>query len=189
MFFSPSSSSRQVCFLLFLLFYIILELAFGGFPFFPFFHSLFRDPLPPFHSRSHSLRFLNLLIMPLFSKFKRWQKPKDSSSTFSGDSSEFNPGSVASSSSPATSFMPVPPHIESPTYKVYLKYDVATPPPRPAGENWTRFVCISDTYGENFAVPSGDVLLHAGNLTASGKLHEFKQMLEWLYSLDHTVKV
>ncbi|GJJ10425.1 hypothetical protein Clacol_004651 [Clathrus columnatus] len=127
--------------------------------------------------------------MSFFSKFKRrTQRPKDSSSsTFSAESSSEHTPSLISS--PATSFLPVPPHLDTPTCKVYVKYDVATPPPRPIGNNWTRFVCISDTYGEIFDVPSGDVLLHAGDLTSSGRLMEFKKTADWLCSLDHPLKI
>lgn len=36
----------------------------------------------------------------------------------------------------------------------------------------TRFVCISDTHNRNVALPKGDVLIHAGDLTNSGSYAE-----------------
>ena len=44
-------------------------------------------------------------------------------------------------------------------------------------ENKVRFVCLSDTHGrvedrEDFIVPPGDILLHAGDFTMSGSASE-----------------
>ena len=36
----------------------------------------------------------------------------------------------------------------------------------------TRFVCISDTHNRNIALPKGDVLIHAGDLTNHGSYEE-----------------
>ena len=54
-----------------------------------------------------------------------------------------------------------------------------------------QVVCISDTHNDDFraAVPSGDILIHAGDLTDYGTLEEFKKGYEWLYGLPHQVKV
>ncbi|KAH6901881.1 Metallo-dependent phosphatase-like protein [Coprinopsis sp. MPI-PUGE-AT-0042] len=54
---------------------------------------------------------------------------------------------------------------------------------------WTRFVCISDTHSRTFPVPDGDVLLHSGDLTNTGRFSEFKQTMDWLYTLPHKVKI
>lgn len=36
----------------------------------------------------------------------------------------------------------------------------------------TRFVCISDTHNRNVALPKGDVLIHAGDMTNNGSYAE-----------------
>ncbi|KIJ60615.1 hypothetical protein HYDPIDRAFT_183527 [Hydnomerulius pinastri MD-312] len=61
-------------------------------------------------------------------------------------------------------------------------------PPHP-GPGWTRFVCISDTHSRKFRVPSGDVLLHGGDLSSWGSLSELTKTVEWLKTLDHPVKI
>ena len=54
-----------------------------------------------------------------------------------------------------------------------------------------RFVCLSDTHLRHagLAVPAGDVLLHAGDLTASGTESEIAAAEGWLASLPHRFKV
>ena len=52
--------------------------------------------------------------------------------------------------------------LASPREIVHLNPE--TLPPRPSDE-WTRFVCISDTHSRTFYAPDGDVFLHSGNLT------------------------
>lgn len=47
----------------------------------------------------------------------------------------------------------------------------------PVSEDKVRFVCLSDTHSrieglENFIIPSGDVLLHAGDFTGVGRTSE-----------------
>jgi hypothetical protein len=61
-------------------------------------------------------------------------------------------------------------------------------PPHP-GSDWTRFVCISDTHSHTFRIPTGDVLLHAGDLSSWGSLSQLIITVEWLKSLDHPVKM
>lgn len=39
----------------------------------------------------------------------------------------------------------------------------------------TRFVCISDTHNANIALPKGDVLIHAGDLTNKGSYSEVRR--------------
>jgi hypothetical protein len=82
---------------------------------------------------------------------------------------------------------------------VHFVYDVDNPPPRPdAGEAastqngssaWTRFICISDTHCNTFKVPEGDVLLHAGDLTHTGRFKQMKPTVSWLKSLPHPHKM
>ncbi|MGO1648313.1 MAG: metallophosphatase domain-containing protein [Sphingobacterium sp.] len=44
-----------------------------------------------------------------------------------------------------------------------------------------RAVCISDTHGRHLSlkVPSGDLLIHAGDMTRRGTLREVQEFLEW----------
>jgi len=79
--------------------------------------------------------------------------------------------------------------LRSPTAIVHLEYDPATLDPVPSPEEWTRFVCISDTHARTFDVPHGDVLLHGGDLTKKGKKDEIVKTMEWLYALPHKVKM
>ncbi|KAG2035882.1 Metallo-dependent phosphatase-like protein [Suillus americanus] len=76
----------------------------------------------------------------------------------------------------------------TPSARVYTSYDPTNPPSHP-GENWTRFVCISDTHSRTFSVPSGDVLLHSGDLSRLGREDEIRVTMDWLHSLDHGVKI
>lgn len=54
-----------------------------------------------------------------------------------------------------------------------------------------RVVAISDTHGYHgsLAVPPGDVLVHAGDLTHSGTLEEVSELDAWLASLPHRHKI
>jgi len=61
-------------------------------------------------------------------------------------------------------------------------------PPHP-GQDWTRFVCLSDTHSKTFDVPAGDVLLHAGDLCSWGSVNQLKVTVDWLLSLPHPVKI
>lgn len=55
----------------------------------------------------------------------------------------------------------------------------------------TRIVAISDTHGQWDAleVPEGDVLVHAGDITARGALRELIDFNRWLAALPHPHKV
>ncbi len=54
-----------------------------------------------------------------------------------------------------------------------------------------RIVCVSDTHGfhRRTEVPSGDVLVHAGDLTKHGSLEDVEFFNDWLGSLPHKHKV
>lgn len=54
-----------------------------------------------------------------------------------------------------------------------------------------RIVCVSDTHGghRHTAVPDGDVLIHAGDLTAHGSLEDVEAFNEWLGQFPHPHKV
>ncbi|CAF0825256.1 unnamed protein product [Adineta steineri] len=48
----------------------------------------------------------------------------------------------------------------------------------------TRIVCISDTHSNyGFTLPDGDILIHAGDLTQTGKRDECEYVLNWFKSL------
>ena len=51
-----------------------------------------------------------------------------------------------------------------------------------------RIVCISDTHGSTPALPAGDLLLHAGDLTMSGSLKELRAATDWLRAQTHRYK-
>jgi len=52
-----------------------------------------------------------------------------------------------------------------------------------------KIVCISDTHTQTCAIPSGDVLIHAGDLTNAGTLAEIQAQIDWLSSLPHLHKI
>ena len=43
-----------------------------------------------------------------------------------------------------------------------------------------KLVLISDTHNHTLSLPEGDVLIHAGDLTMSGSLHELSKQAAWL---------
>jgi predicted MPP superfamily phosphohydrolase len=50
--------------------------------------------------------------------------------------------------------------------------------------NLTRLVCISDTHSRyHFALPAGDILIHAGDFSMSGERSEIEKFIQWLKSL------
>lgn len=66
--------------------------------------------------------------------------------------------------------------------------DMAKLPEHP-GAGWTRFVCVSDTHSRKYPIPSGDVFIHAGDLTGYGAPSEVLEVVRWIQSQPHTVKV
>lgn len=52
-----------------------------------------------------------------------------------------------------------------------------------------KIVCISDTHTQTCSIPSGDVLIHAGDLTNAGTLTEIQAQIDWLSSLPHAHKI
>ena len=60
----------------------------------------------------------------------------------------------------------------------------------PANASRIRLVCISDTHTQKpTSVPSGDVLIHAGDLTNLGTVREIQAQIDWLSSLPHPHKL
>jgi predicted phosphohydrolase len=60
-----------------------------------------------------------------------------------------------------------------------------------ANQHYLRLVCLSDTHGlhDQVAVPDGDVLLHAGDVSRRGELLEVIEFNRWLGTLPHRHKV
>ena len=52
-----------------------------------------------------------------------------------------------------------------------------------------RIVCISDTHNATPELPLGDILIHAGDLTAHGTFDEVQAQLRWLASQPHPHKI
>ena len=50
-------------------------------------------------------------------------------------------------------------------------------------------VCVSDTHNNQPALPDGDILIHAGDLTQSGTFEETQAALDWLKSQPHRHKI
>lgn len=54
-----------------------------------------------------------------------------------------------------------------------------------------KLICISDTHGDHaeVQVPEGDVLLHAGDITAHGSKADYSDFLAWFAAKPHKHKV
>lgn len=52
-----------------------------------------------------------------------------------------------------------------------------------------RVVCLADTHSQRVTVPSGDILIHAGDLSRTGLLEEIQDTVSWLNSLPHKFKI
>ncbi|KAF2432682.1 Metallo-dependent phosphatase [Tothia fuscella] len=53
-----------------------------------------------------------------------------------------------------------------------------------------RVVCISDTHTHTWDdIPSGDILIHAGDLTNAGTIKELQHQINWIDSLPHKHKI
>ena len=54
-----------------------------------------------------------------------------------------------------------------------------------------RLVCLSDTHNlhDDIAIPDGDILIHAGDLTDTGLLKNVNTQLEILSKLPHKYKI
>lgn len=58
----------------------------------------------------------------------------------------------------------------------------------------TRIVCVSDTHGYSpaeagFALPHGDVLIHAGDLSNRGTNVELERTFKWIEDADYEAKI
>jgi len=54
-----------------------------------------------------------------------------------------------------------------------------------------KCVAISDTHGmyREVVIPDGDLLIHAGDILANGKLSELEEFNQWLGTLPHRYKI
>lgn len=68
---------------------------------------------------------------------------------------------------------------------LFLRGPAYHPPVHPI-----RIVCLSDTHTKTpFSVPSGDILIHAGDLANAGTVSEIQAQIDWLASLPHREKI
>ncbi|KIX02009.1 uncharacterized protein Z518_07948 [Rhinocladiella mackenziei CBS 650.93] len=52
-----------------------------------------------------------------------------------------------------------------------------------------RIVCISDTHNQTPKLPSGDILIHAGDLTNQGTYSELQKTISWLQQTEFQLKI
>ncbi|KAL6241468.1 hypothetical protein RBB50_011732 [Rhinocladiella similis] len=52
-----------------------------------------------------------------------------------------------------------------------------------------RIVCISDTHNQTPKLPSGDILIHAGDLTNQGSWSELEKTVTWLAKTNFKIKI
>jgi predicted phosphohydrolase len=52
-----------------------------------------------------------------------------------------------------------------------------------------KIVCISDTHCHQPIIPDGDILIHAGDISASGGAEQIRKQIDWLASLPHKHKI
>lgn len=75
----------------------------------------------------------------------------------------------------------------------WLVFDTDVAPAPAKAPGMVRFVCISDTHGRHGELtprlPSGDVLLHAGDFTMAGGLDELMSFARWIRDLPYEVKL
>ncbi|MCJ1281357.1 hypothetical protein MMC26_000676 [Xylographa opegraphella] len=72
---------------------------------------------------------------------------------------------------------------------LYHAFSLLQGPGVSRNSNHIRIVCISDTHTQKPPIPSGDVLIHAGDLTNAGTASEIQVQIDWLNSLPHGHKI
>ncbi|OKL56300.1 hypothetical protein UA08_08552 [Talaromyces atroroseus] len=75
---------------------------------------------------------------------------------------------------------------------VFLARKLYTWLPRLPAQPLTKLVsviCIADTHNAQLALPDGDILIHAGDLTQSGSLKELQAAVAWLRVQPHPIKI
>jgi Calcineurin-like phosphoesterase len=71
----------------------------------------------------------------------------------------------------------------------FVVFLCGTPFKPPRNRPPIKVVCISDTHDQFVDIPDGDLLIHAGDLTNGGTVHDIQKQLDWLDSLPHRAKV
>lgn len=75
-------------------------------------------------------------------------------------------------------------------YKLLKWYSAfVRPEPQSTDQDAVKVVCISDTHNTRPALPPGDILIHAGDLTENGSFDEVQRELQWLSSQPHRYKI
>ena len=69
---------------------------------------------------------------------------------------------------------------------LFLRGPAYRPPPY---RTPIRVICISDTHCKKRAIPNGDLLIHAGDLSNAGTVTEIQEQIDWLKSLPHSQKI
>jgi predicted phosphohydrolase len=62
-------------------------------------------------------------------------------------------------------------------------------PEAPLPDAPIKVVCISDTHNHTHRVESGDILIHAGDLSETGTIEEIQAQIDWIDSLQFQVKI
>jgi len=70
-----------------------------------------------------------------------------------------------------------------------LLYSYRVPVTPPPNNPPVQVVCISDTHNKTPALPNGDILLHAGDLTVKGTFAELQAQIDWLNAQPHAHKI
>ncbi|KAI9678214.1 MAG: hypothetical protein M1817_006159 [Caeruleum heppii] len=65
----------------------------------------------------------------------------------------------------------------------------STPPDLHPPDHPVKVICVSDTHNTHPALPAGDILIHAGDLTCKGSFEELQAQLDWLHAQPHRYKV
>ncbi|KAL4781938.1 Metallo-dependent phosphatase-like protein [Aspergillus varians] len=86
--------------------------------------------------------------------------------------------------------------IGGPIYSTPQKPSTSPIPTQPRSSGWgdsrlppIRVICISDTHNATPPLPPGDILIHAGDLSARGTFDEVQAQLRWLAAQPHPHKI
>ncbi|KAF2665561.1 Metallo-dependent phosphatase [Microthyrium microscopicum] len=72
---------------------------------------------------------------------------------------------------------------------LYHSFNALYSTPKPSSKSCVRVICISDTHTKLCSIPSGDLLIHAGDLANKGTVSEIQAQIDWLASLPHAHKI
>lgn len=77
------------------------------------------------------------------------------------------------------------PHV----YRILVALGTRRDPPPQAPYHPVTVVCISDTFSERLALPAGDLLIHAGNISSDGTRASIQREIDWMANLPYQHKV